>query len=215
QFTSAVDALIQSVDAGDMDTAQSTARSLDTLAGNLMSAQDQLVRQSAQDEATARQMLDATRAQVTTMRTVATALGLIVVALLVVFNAVYMGRPLTSLARQARRALRMPAQEMPEFVLDTASPRTAKELVKNLNTVVAQLREKYSELERANAGLHELNEEARSASQAKTAFVASISHELRTPLNTILGFSEMLLGEMYGPLTPRQRVQLERILRNG
>ena len=48
--------------------------------------------------------------------------------------------------------------------------------------------------------------EAESASRAKSAFLAQMSHELRTPLNAVLGFSEMLLSEPFGPLgNPRYR----------
>lgn len=38
------------------------------------------------------------------------------------------------------------------------------------------------------------------ASCAKTAFLANMSHELRTPLNSVLGFSEILVNQLYGPL---------------
>jgi len=41
---------------------------------------------------------------------------------------------------------------------------------------------------------------AESANQAKSEFLANMSHELRTPLNAINGFSEIMAGEMFGPL---------------
>jgi len=34
----------------------------------------------------------------------------------------------------------------------------------------------------------------------KRSFLRLVSHELRTPLNSILGFSEILADELYGPL---------------
>jgi PAS domain S-box-containing protein len=47
--------------------------------------------------------------------------------------------------------------------------------------------------------------EAEAASQVKSHFLANMSHELRTPLNAIIGFSDMLLREFFGPLTPKQK----------
>jgi PAS domain S-box-containing protein len=41
-------------------------------------------------------------------------------------------------------------------------------------------------------------------SQFKTEFMSTMSHELRTPLNAIIGFTDLLLEEVYGPLTEEQ-----------
>ena len=42
-------------------------------------------------------------------------------------------------------------------------------------------------------------------------FLANASHELRTPLTAILGFSELLLEDTYGPLNEAQRTALGHI----
>ncbi len=54
-----------------------------------------------------------------------------------------------------------------------------------------------------------------SANRAKDEFLANISHELRTPLSGILGYSEILLEGVRGPLTEKQQQAVEMINSSG
>ncbi|HET6294729.1 MAG TPA: ATP-binding protein, partial [Kribbella sp.] len=53
------------------------------------------------------------------------------------------------------------------------------------------------------------------ASRHKSEFLASMSHELRTPLNAVLGFSEVLLEQMFGEVNERQEEYLRDIHGSG
>ena len=44
-------------------------------------------------------------------------------------------------------------------------------------------------------------QQAERASTAKSEFLAKISHEIRTPLNAIIGFSEVMMDERFGPVS--------------
>jgi signal transduction histidine kinase len=53
------------------------------------------------------------------------------------------------------------------------------------------------------------------ASQHKSQFLANMSHELRTPLNAILGYTELILDNIYGETPDKIREVLERLHANG
>jgi signal transduction histidine kinase len=53
------------------------------------------------------------------------------------------------------------------------------------------------------------------ASQHKSQFLANMSHELRTPLNAILGYTELILDNIYGETPEKMREVLERLQANG
>lgn len=57
-----------------------------------------------------------------------------------------------------------------------------------------------SALKQRESELTESTREAQEANRAKSEFLANMSHELRTPLNAVIGFSEMMHGEVFGPL---------------
>jgi len=53
------------------------------------------------------------------------------------------------------------------------------------------------------------------ASKHKSQFLANMSHELRTPLNAILGYTELIIDNVYGETPEKMRAVLERIEKNG
>jgi PAS domain S-box-containing protein len=79
--------------------------------------------------------------------------------------------------RRAEEALRQQAESLAQAMA-------------NLRALNEELAERQSELERAMA--------------ARSRFYASMSHELRTPINAVLGYSTLLLENIYGPLNEKQ-----------
>ena len=63
--------------------------------------------------------------------------------------------------------------------------------------------------------LSDANKQLGKAAKHKDEFLASMSHELRTPLNAVLGLSEAMIEEVYGPVTERQRHSLTHISESG
>jgi PAS domain S-box-containing protein len=64
--------------------------------------------------------------------------------------------------------------------------------------------------------LTDAKQAAEKASIAKSEFLAKISHEIRTPLNAIIGFSEVMMDERFGPIgNERYRQYLKDIHASG
>jgi PAS domain S-box-containing protein len=69
---------------------------------------------------------------------------------------------------------------------------------------------------RTEEDLINARQDAQKASTAKSEFLAKISHEIRTPLNAIIGFSEVMMDERFGPVgNERYRQYLKDIHSSG
>jgi len=85
-----------------------------------------------------------------------------------------------------------------------------------LQKVVANLEQSQQQLAELARKYEAEKIKAESANKSKSDFLANMSHELRTPLNAINGFSEIMLGEMFGPLgDARYREYSQDILNSG
>jgi two-component system cell cycle sensor histidine kinase PleC len=85
----------------------------------------------------------------------------------------------------------------------TAIKRQEEARAKNeaeLEQLVARLRQHQAELAVLAREYETEKTRAEAANRAKSEFLANMSHELRTPLNAINGFSEIMAGEMFGPM---------------
>jgi signal transduction histidine kinase len=88
-------------------------------------------------------------------------------------------------------------------------------LATRMNQMSRELHRLYTDQRQAAQQLQTLNEQLERASQAKSNFLASMSHELRTPLNAILGYTELILDEIYGEVPAKIRDVLERVQQSG
>ena len=115
---------------------------------------------------------------------------------------VSVGTDITALKLQEER-LRLSERELMMTVRDLQKERL---LADQQAQRLADLADKYArEKTRAEA-----------ANRSKSEFLANMCHELRTPLNAIIGFSEVMLAEMFGPMGSEKYAEYSRdIHRSG
>jgi two-component system sensor histidine kinase BarA len=80
---------------------------------------------------------------------------------------------------------------------------------------LSSVRESYRELQDKNQKLQEAFDKLSELDRLKSNFLGVISHELRTPLTSIIGYSEMLVEGIAGPLVGDQMKFVETINQKG
>ncbi len=127
--------------------------------------------------------------------------------------------------RQRAKDLLEPVQRAPDDGIAKVLAHLGKVIDVILHTSMRQLltsqmhvesvTHSYLEIEKQAAQLREQNERLKELDVIKSNFLATISHELRTPLTSVIGYSEMLLEGIAGPLGAEQRDYLQTIMQKG
>jgi signal transduction histidine kinase/CheY-like chemotaxis protein len=81
--------------------------------------------------------------------------------------------------------------------------------------MVREFETEYAAKDREARALAQVNEELRRLDELKSEFLAMVSHELRTPLTAIIGYSRLLMRQVYGPLSSKQLEHQEAIFRSA
>jgi signal transduction histidine kinase len=80
---------------------------------------------------------------------------------------------------------------------------------------IEAVQEDYRDLQEKNRQLEDSFARLKELDRLKSNFLATMSHELRTPLTSVIGYSEMMLEGLGGPLTNEQREYLGIIMEKG
>jgi len=93
-----------------------------------------------------------------------------------------------------------------------AVPLRSMDEVGALTSAFNALVARFGQAERA---YHRDLRRAAAADRDRAQFLAAVSHELRTPLNAVLGFADVLIKGVDGPLTEDQREEVQQIRDSG
>ncbi len=111
--------------------------------------------------------------------------------------------PILELAETARSVSQAKDYSIRAPVIGDPAREDKNELVvltTAFNNMLSEISQRDQQLKKQNIDLERAKDIAEGASRAKSQFLANISHELRTPLNAIIGFSSILMNQLFGPL---------------
>jgi signal transduction histidine kinase len=140
---------------------------------------------------------------------------LLAAALFAAWSARRMLRPISALTNSARDL--MLGQSI--SVHTQSGHRELQQLASQFSQMAVRVSEAQSGLEQKvlekTRDLAAANQELEVASQHKSEFLAHMSHELRTPLNAVIGFSDLLKAQYFGPLNQKQSEYVRDINASG
>lgn len=160
-------------------------------------------------------------------RTIIIVLGLIPIAILLTFIMVnqLVRRPVETLADKAKKfaegdmsvkvdvktedEIGILGKTFNDMVGSVASfSKKLEEEVKRKTSLLNERTRLMGLLERANKDLRELD-------KLKSTFLANMSHELRTPMNAIIGYTDLLIDGVDGPINEDQEKSLNKVATNA
>jgi signal transduction histidine kinase/DNA-binding response OmpR family regulator len=143
----------------------------------------------------------------------------IVLALVLGFlGAAWITRPVDELTGAAGR-IAQGDFVTPVKVRERYAARELQTLAHTFNQMTDQLGGAYQTLEekvsQRTSELQAANQEMARANKLKSEFLANVSHELRTPLSAIIGFSQILLDGIDGPINEEQQQDIVQVNKSG
>lgn len=96
-----------------------------------------------------------------------------------------------------------------------AAEESTNQLKTDTEELNRKVQERVNELTAENTELKQVARANIKESQLKSEFLNILSHELRTPLNAIIGYSQIILNGIYGPVNESIENDIEAINKNG
>lgn len=137
----------------------------------------------------------------------------------------FIRNPIDSLAEKAKRFAEGDTSAIAEVKTDDeigVLAQTFNYMVERVTSTSSRLEEEVkrktsllNERTRLLSLLENANRELRALDKLKSTFLANMSHELRTPMNAIIGYTDLLIDKVDGPVNLEQEKSLKKVASNA